>query len=102
MNPLSKLPKHLPETLATVLQEGTGVRTQRIDSRGRQSSECYWYDQSEQERVLVLTGAAELQFEDRVVELLPGDYVNIPGRQKHRVAWTTPDGPGPTVWLAVY
>jgi len=30
----------------------------------------------------------------------PGDYINIPAHTKHRVAWTTPDGP--TIWLAVH
>ncbi len=34
------------------------------------------------------------------VELRPGDCINIPAHQKHRVEWTTPDEP--TVWLAVF
>ena len=49
---------------------------------------------------MVLQGAARLQFEDRVVELLTGDYVNIPAHTRHRVEWTSPDEP--TVWLAVF
>jgi cupin 2 domain-containing protein len=49
---------------------------------------------------LVLTGAAKLQCEDRVVELLPGDSISIPAHHKHRVEWTSPDEP--TVWLAVF
>jgi len=48
----------------------------------------------------VLTGAARLQFEDRVLELLPGDTINILAHQKHRVEWTSPEEP--TVWLAVF
>lgn len=48
----------------------------------------------------ILTGAARLQFEDRVVDLLLGDSINIPAHQKHRVEWTSPDEP--TVWLAVF
>jgi cupin 2 domain-containing protein len=47
-----------------------------------------------------LKGAARLRFEDEVVEMGPGDHVNIPARRKHRVEWTTPDEP--TVWLAVH
>jgi cupin 2 domain-containing protein len=50
--------------------------------------------------MMVLTGAAKLAFEDRVVELLPGDSINITTHQKHRVEWTSPDEP--TVWLAVF
>jgi cupin 2 domain-containing protein len=35
-----------------------------------------------------------------MVEMSPGDYINIPAHEKHRVAWTSPDGP--TIWLAVH
>ncbi len=100
MNLLSNLPKNLPEELATVLQEGNGVRIERIVSTGHRSPEGFWYDQPEQEWAMVLTGAATLAFEDRVVELLPGDSINIFAHTKHRVEWTTPDEP--TVWLAVF
>ena len=48
----------------------------------------------------MLKGAATLQFEDNMVEMKPGDFVNIPAHTKHRVEWTTPDEP--TVWLAVH
>ena len=30
----------------------------------------------------------------------PGDWVWLPARCRHRVAWTDPDAP--TVWLAVH
>ena len=66
-------PKHLPEELTTVLQEGHGVRIERIVSQGHNSPAGFWYDQPESEWVLVLQGAARLEFEDRVVEMSPGD-----------------------------
>lgn len=31
---------------------------------------------------------------DRVVEMMPGDWIKIPTHQKHRIEWT--------VWLAVF
>ncbi|MEO8496473.1 MAG: cupin domain-containing protein, partial [Planctomycetota bacterium] len=64
------------------------------------SAEGFWYNQQEHEWVVVLQGAARLQFEDELVELRPGDFVNIPAHRKHRVEWTTPDEP--TIWLAVF
>ena len=94
------LPEELPEELTTVLQEGHGVRIERIISTGHKSPEGFWYDPPEHEWVMVLTGAARLQIEDRVVEMMPGDSINIPAHQKHRVEWTSPDEP--TVWLAVF
>ena len=100
MNLLSDLPKNLPEELTTVLQQGHGVRIERIVSTGHKSPEGFWYDQPENEWVMVLTGAARLQFEDRVVEMKAGDSISIPAHQKHRVEWTSPDEP--TVWLAVF
>ena len=100
MNLLSNLPKNLPEELTTVLQDGTGVRIERIVSTGHRSPEGFWYDQPENEWVMVVTGAAKLAFEDRVLEMLPGDSINIPAHQKHRVEWTSLDEP--TVWVAVF
>jgi mannose-6-phosphate isomerase-like protein (cupin superfamily) len=59
----------------------------------------FWYDQARHEWVIVLKGAARLQFEDEVLEMTLGSFVNIPAHKKHRVDWTTPDEP--TVWLGV-
>jgi cupin 2 domain-containing protein len=100
MNLLSNLPTSLPEELTTVLQQGHGIRIERIVSHGHSSPEGFWYDQPEDEWVVVLKGAAQLEFEDSTREMGPGDFVNIPAHKKHRVAWTSPDEP--TVWLAVH
>ena len=100
MNLLSNLPKNLPEELTTVLLKGDQVRIERIISTGHKSPEGFWYDQPEHEWVMVLKGAARLQFEDQVVEMKAGDSINIPAHQKHLVEWTSPDEP--TVWLAVF
>jgi cupin 2 domain-containing protein len=48
------------ETLA----QSNSVRVERIVSRGHCSAPDFWYDQSEDEFVLVISGAARLQFED--------------------------------------
>ena len=100
MNLFSNIPASLPEELVTVLQQGHGVRIERIVSTGHRSPDGLWYDQAENEWVMVLTGAARLAFEDLVVEILPGDSINIPAHTRHRVEWTTADEP--TVWLAVF
>lgn len=77
------------------------VRIERILSQGHASPESGWYDQDEDEWVIVLQGGGRLVFDDeQEVELNAGDYVNIPAHKKHRVAWTDPDQV--TVWLAVF
>ena len=76
------------------------MRIERIISHGHASRADFWYDQPEHEWVIVLQGAARLQFPDRTVEMRPGDFINIPAFKEHRVPWTTPDEP--TVWLGVH
>ena len=82
------------------LQTSSQVKIERIVSLGHSSPEGFWYDQSEQEWLVILRGAAILQFEDRMLELAVGDFVHVAAHQKHRVAWTTPEEP--TIWLAIY
>jgi cupin 2 domain-containing protein len=100
MNLLADLPRHLPDELFTRLPDMASVRIERIVSHGHASPPDFWYEQEQHEWVVVLKGAARLRFEDGVVEMKPGDFVNIPARRKHRVEWTTPDEP--TIWLAVH
>jgi cupin 2 domain-containing protein len=99
-NLLADLPSQMPDELSTTLLQTAGVRIERIVSHGHTSPDGFWYDQPQGEWVALLQGAARLQFEDREVALSPGDSLFIPAHQKHRVAWTTPDGP--SVWLAVF
>ena len=99
-NVFTDLPSHLPDELSTTLLEASYVCIERIVSHGHASPPDFWYDQARHEWVMVLKGAARLQFEDGTVEMKPGDFVNIPAHKRHRVEWTTPDEP--TVWLAVH
>jgi cupin 2 domain-containing protein len=94
------LPRHLPDELFTTLLDAANVRIERIVSHGHASPEGFWYDQDQNEWVVVLKGAARLRFEDETIELKPGDFIDIPVHKKHRVEWTTPDEP--TLWLAVH
>lgn len=98
-NLFADLPANLPKELVTTLIEAGDVRIERIISHGHASPPDFWYDQGQSEWVIVLKGAARLQFEDGMVEMKVGDFVNIPAFKKHRVDWTTPDEP--TVWLGV-
>jgi cupin 2 domain-containing protein len=98
-NSFDDLPQHLPKELVQILVRAPDVRIERIISHGHASPADFWYDQAQAEWVIVLKGAARLQFEDGMVEMKPGDFINIPAFKKHRVDWTTPDEP--TVWLGV-
>lgn len=89
------------EELVTELVRSNGVRIERIVSLNYRSTEEFWYDQPEDEWVLVIGGYGVILFEDgNLVRLLPGHCLHIPANARHRVEATDPDEP--TVWLAVH
>ncbi len=100
-NILAPLPASAEEVFEEILRRD-GVKIERIVSRGQASPEGFWYDQETHEWVLVLRGRAGLELEGRdgVVELGPGDFLDLPAHCRHRVAWTAADEP--TIWLAVH
>jgi len=101
-NVFADVPAELPEELSETLVESSSVRIERIVSTGHASPDGFWYDQDDNEWVVVLKGAARLEFEGEgeSIEFASGDFVNIPAHTKHRVEWTTPGEP--TVWLAIH
>jgi cupin 2 domain-containing protein len=101
-NLLSDLPQRQAAEDVATLFTAAGVRVERIVSTGQASPPGFWYDQQEAEWVLVLAGAAALEFagEQTQRRLEPGDYLHIPAHVRHRVAWTDPARP--TVWLAIH
>src|SRR5688500_18523756 len=101
-NLFDNIPADLPGELAEAIVLAASFRVERIVSRGHASPEGFWYDQPDHEWVLLVSGAARVQFEvDRgAVEMKPGDYLHIPARRRHRVEWTAPDVD--TVWLAIH
>jgi cupin 2 domain-containing protein len=98
-NIFDDIPHTMPKEVVQSLLEADDVRIERIISHGHASAADFWYEQSQHEWVIVLKGSARLQFEDRMVEMKVGDFINIPAFKKHRVDWTTLDEP--TVWLGV-
>jgi cupin 2 domain-containing protein len=95
------IPGTLPAELLETLIETGSVRIERIVSRGHVTPAGQWYDQERNEWVALLRGAARLAFADgREVTMAAGDWLEIPRRQRHRVAWTDPGQD--TVWLAVH
>ena len=79
-----------------------GLRIERIVSTGQATPEGEWYDQADDEFVLLVAGAARLLIagETEPRELHPGDWLFLPAHCRHRVTWTASDKP--TVWLAIH
>ncbi len=102
MNLLQELPDvRTGERVETILA-APGIRIERIVSLGQASPGGFWYDQTESEWVLLLSGAARLRFADEAEAqtIGPGDCIHIAAHRRHRVDWTDPEQP--TVWLAVF
>jgi cupin 2 domain-containing protein len=86
------------EQFLTLFENGA-VKIERIVSQSYQSPKNFWYDQPNTEWVIVLRGAATLEFQyGTLIEMKEGDYLLIPSHAKHRVSQTGPE----TVWLAVH
>lgn len=95
------IPDEAPEELCQDLLTRDAFRIERIVSFGQASPAGFWYDQTHHEWVLLVRGRAGLEIEGEPVrELGPGDWIDIPARVRHRVAWTSADEP--TIWLAVH
>lgn len=101
MNLFENLPGHSPQELFTELLSTKNVRIERIVSFGQSSPEGFWYDQEEDEWILLLEGSATLGFESGPsVDLKPGDTFQLPAGCRHRVEKT--DQNQRTIWLAVF
>ncbi|WP_417615273.1 cupin domain-containing protein [Oceanisphaera sp.] len=100
-NIFENLPADLAREHFQDLLNTPSVRIERIVSKGHSSPEVGWYDQNEDEWVMVLQGEGTLTFADgRVVRLQSGDFIHIPAHCRHKVSHTRPDGI--TVWLAIF
>jgi cupin 2 domain-containing protein len=95
------IPSDLPHELTTALTAAPGLRVERIVSRGQVSPPGFWYDQDEDEVVLLVAGRARLLLEGQPERALaPGDWIHIPAHVRHRVTFTAQGED--TIWFAVF
>jgi len=91
-------PEAVEESFLTLF-ENNRLKVERIVSHAHSSPPGFWYDQDDDEWVLVLRGSATLEFcGGELLELNCGDYLTIPSHVKHRVARTSAE----TIWLAIH
>ena len=91
-------PASAKETIEEILSR-PGFRLERIVSRGESSPPDFWYDQNEDEWVLLCQGSAVLRHDDGTeLDLILGDSLLIPAGVRHRVERVSDDA----VWLALH
>jgi cupin 2 domain-containing protein len=101
-NLFADIPSDLPSELTEVLLRSDDARVERIVSRGHRSADGFWYEQDEDELVVLFEGEATLEIEGESPprSLSRGDWLLLPAGRRHRVSWTAPDRD--TIWLAVF
>jgi len=87
--------------LFTPLFEQPAFRFERILTAGQTSPASGWYDQDENEMVILLQGNATIEFDDDVKsELKAGDMLIIEKFRKHKVSYTSSEPP--CIWLVAF
>ncbi len=100
---LFDIPDGLPqkEEFVEIIARGDDFRLERLISHGHTTPSGEWYDQDQNEWVVLLQGEAMLEWRDgTAIELKPGDAILIEAHCQHRVAYTTEEPP--CVWLAIH
>lgn len=83
------------------LAEGKSVVVERIISTGQVTPDGKWFDQKQDEWVVLMQGEATIAYSNGPsAHLKAGDYVFIPAHVKHRVEYTSADPP--CIWLAIH
>ena len=96
------LPNATQEERFEDLCRSKSFRIERILSGGQVSPPGFWFDQSNDEWVLVVQGEAEISLldPDETIHLCAGDWLMIGAHRKHRVEATSREPV--TIWLAVH
>ncbi len=100
-NIFNDIPDNLKNEFIETICTSQHLRIERIISKGHKSAPGFWYDQEDDEWLIVLHGEAKIEYESGEMQhLTAGSYTNIAAHVKHRVAWcsTTTE----TIWLAIH
>ena len=100
-NIFQSIPENLDEEIFDLLIQNKNIKVERIISKGQTSPKSGWYNQEQDEWVIVLKGEAIISFRDgEDISLKVGSHINIPAHTQHKVKWTNPDRE--TIWLAIH
>jgi cupin 2 domain-containing protein len=99
---LENLPDSTKQEQLEELCGSRSFRIERIVSAGQLSPPGFWFDQTWDEWVLVVQGAAAVRLQDpeETVHLTAGDWLMIEAHRRHRVEATSPQPV--TIWVVVH
>ena len=94
---ISELAKNDSEIIENILS-GKEFRIERIISTGQISD---WFDQADNELVMLLQGSAKIEYETGLVRIVSaGDYFVIKAHEKQKVSYTSENPP--CIWLCIF
>ncbi len=99
---LTKVQSFEQEVFEEILKGGR-FKVERIVSKGHVTPEGYWYDQDQDEWVMLVQGEAVLEIETEgvgAVTLNPGDFILLPAHRRHRVIFTSWEPE--CIWIALH
>jgi len=90
------------ELFETIVEKNNvHIKIKKIISVSYSDDNNKWYDQDEDEWVMVLRGKAGIKFSDgEIINMQEGDYIFIPQHKKHQIIYTSNNPP--CFWLAIY
>lgn len=98
-NFLDNIPQESKDEIFETLIKNKNVNVERIISYGQVTNDNFWYDQKEDEFVVILKGEAKIKYESGdIFELKEGSSLYIKAHIKHQVIYTAK----PTIWLAIF
>ena len=98
-NLLSNIPLSSNEEIFETITQNDNIKIERIVSYGQTTQKDFWYEQEDDEFVVILEGSAQILYDDgEIFDLKKGDSLYINALQKHQVVYTK----NPTIWLAVF
>ena len=94
---IGELAKNDSEIIENILS-GKEFRIEVIISTGQISD---WFDQADNELVMLLQGSAKIEYETGLVrDVSAGDYFVITAHEKHKVSYTSEQPP--CIWLCIF
>ena len=100
-NIFSMLPENLKGEVFQELVTSSKFRVERILTSKENQFDRSWYDQDDNEFVILLQGSAKLEFSNnKIIELIKGDYLFINCHDKHRLLEVS--SKEDTIWLAFF
>ena len=89
------------EEYTEIIWQSEHLRLERIISCGHISPPDFWYEQEEDEWVMVISGEGAITWDNgEISHLKAGESLLIPRKKKHRVSYTSINPP--CIWLALF